>query len=170
MNISKITQPQLRVLRHKLECMASAARHKARSDYEQHSKEIERASLAICNRVLNKHRKALAAELVPDVGTWRGISVHLKTPDDNTAALRAYQADCKAAIKKAGLDGITDETVYVCIASLGLTGEGRRGDCLSVPQPQKAKWEQLANEIDMAFMSGDAAKLLHIIETFNVEG
>jgi hypothetical protein len=118
--------------------------------------------------VLDKHRKALAAALTPEVSTWRGIGICLNMPNEDASALKAYRADCKAAIKKAGLDGVTDETAYIYVASLGLVGEGRRGDCLSVPAPQKAKWQRLADEIDMAFMSGDAANLLHIIETFAI--
>jgi hypothetical protein len=167
MKISKITQPQLRILRHKLECMAKTEREKARKQYEQRKNELETQSLAICSKILDKHRKALAATLVCDVSTWRGIQVAVTMPCDNPAR-EAFQKDCAAAIKKAGLDGLTDETMCIYVPSLGLTGEGRNGDCLNVPVAAGDKWQRLADNIDNTFMSGDASQLLNLIESFQL--
>lgn len=155
----KITTEQKRVLRHRIQLLANKACHEQREMFDKNRRTLEPNVKRVVAKVLNRHRRALAATLQLRVETYRSVSV-VADLDRSSGAYDSFKSACDDAIKKAGLDGITDEQCGMAFPSLGI-------DHVWIPRPDRAQWQALADEIDEAFMSGDAVALLGIIEKFS---
>jgi hypothetical protein len=168
----KITQAQMRVLRSMLESKASQAR-------------LAQAKLAASNRATNEAAVQHVYDAVEKkysrrihkesklVFTGQGIvqgwrsAISFDVPDTLTEEIKRDLEARLAKIEKIG----DDSTSYVSVPSLNMVdcshSRYRNDSALEVPTCEVAEWRKLANEIDAAFLSGDASELANVISSFN---
>jgi hypothetical protein len=161
----KINQAQIRVIKSVLQSKAQEAREKQVALYEANSKSNSDRAKAAATAVFKKHREKLAASVVLNENGWGSGFC----PSISREALAAFDKDCEVAVKAVVTKG-TKETVNIDVAALGISSDGSwrqcRRDGLEVPANEKDKWQELADSINESFMTGDAAKLMWIINNF----